>query len=86
MPQRRDPFSYGQGQGQMHNPMSMPMTGTGTDTDPAAYTQDAEQLGPVMGEAPATTRRRLMPVAGPISREPDMLTAVQQMLAQRKGP
>lgn len=84
MPQRRAPFAYGMSDGESTgaNPtMAMPYTGTGTQPLPD------EQLDPTVAlhESPATLRRRLMPIAGAPQMEPDVLQAVQQMLAQRRG-
>lgn len=91
MVQRRSPFSYGAGSGGdgqrgAKPTTAMPFTGTGTD-GANAYTEllPDQQIDPVLGESPATLRRRIMPVAGQGQVEPDILTAVQQMLQARKA-
>lgn len=87
MPQRRAPFGYGISDGQTTgaSPLSaMPLTGTGTNG--AAYSTDFDQTpGAVPMESPATLRRRLMPIAGAVNREPDVFAAIQQWLAARKA-
>lgn len=86
MPQRRAPFDYGSGMSDGDTtgaapPMALPLTGTGTQGQTQALSQGMDPNG----ESPATLRRRIMPIAGPMQQEPDVLTAVQQMLAQRKA-
>lgn len=92
MPQRRQPFSYGVGDGEagaepvVATPYSGTGTGTGTDPGPASYGTEFDQApGALPAETPASLRRRLLPVAGTPNVEPDMLTAVQQLLMQRRG-
>ena len=91
MPTRRSPFAYdssgseGAGTG---SPMAMPMTGTGTgaaNTTPFDQQLQEHMPGMMPMESPATLRRRLMPMAGPMPTEPDMVQAVQAMLRQRQG-
>lgn len=100
MPRRRSPLASGMGDGTSTGAapmMAMPFTGTGTGD---AYSADLEsEQAQAMGgmgmmgmggmadpsaESPATMRRRLMPVAGPIRHETGALDLAQHIL-QRRG-
>lgn len=85
MPQRRSPFSYSNGESTgAAPPMATPMTGSGTDNTLDNYATDIDPAQPG-AESPATTRRRIMPIAGAPRVEPDALQSIQQMLARRQG-
>lgn len=84
MAQRRAPaFGISDGQTTGAQPtVPTPYSGTGTDTNTELLTPDMQPPGM---ETAGQLRRRTMPVAGPIGGEPDLLTLVQQMVAQRGG-
>lgn len=86
MPQRRSPFGYGMGNGESTGgapAMAMPMTGSGTEQP---YSTDFDQVpGQEPMESPASLRRRLMPVAGPMQSSTDALAVLKQILGDEGG-